>query len=88
MDTVHVGDRVVCTRPYQGGVEPGEAGIVIGIQYDLVYIRWDEYSSIRHNCDGLCERGHGWNVPLNRIKPERCDVDFGELPILDIMELI
>ena len=82
------GDRVECILGYQGGVFPGERGTVLWTSGDNVGVRWDEYRSKRHSCGELCEMGHGWNVPAGHIKLETLDLDLGELPILDIRDIL
>lgn len=52
-------------------------------RFGLACVRWDEFRGSRHNCGGLCERGHGWNVFFSEI--ELCEADdLGELPTNDI----
>ena len=85
---INKGDKVVCIKRYQEGVEPGEQGIVLIIKYDMALIRWDAYKSVRHDCEGRCELGHGWNVPLNHLQRVLPVNDLGDLPSLDINILL
>ena len=82
------GDRVICIRSYQNGVFPGEQGIVLEIKYDTALVRWDTYNSVRHNCEGRCDIGHGWNVPLSRLQRISPVKDLGDLPVLDINTIL
>lgn len=82
------GDRVKCIKKYMHGARPGDTGIIVSVEYDFLKVRWDTFSTNRHSCDGLCEPGHGWNVPMNYVALETLDVDFGELPVLDIASLL
>lgn len=82
------GDRVKCIRNYMEGAKVGDAGTVVGVEYNFLKIKWDVYSHVRHSCGGLCETGYGWNVPMGYVEPETLDVDFGELPVLDIASIL
>lgn len=82
-----VGDRVECIRGYQGGVFPGELGTVVSISISGLGVRWDDKLERRHTCGNRCERGHGWNVAFECVKPLAPD-DLGELPVLDIREIL
>lgn len=82
------GDRVKCITQYMQGVKPNDTGIVVGVEWDFLYVRWDTYSFERHSCGGLCEPGHGWNVPMNCVELETLNLDYGELPVLDIASIL
>lgn len=82
------GDRVECVIGYQGGVFPGETGAVLWASGDSVGVRWDNYRPKRHSCSNLCETGHGWNVPTDHLKLETLTLDLGELPVLDIRDIL
>lgn len=83
-----VGDRVRCIKGYMAGVDIGETGVVVGMNDGFVLVRWDLYKGHRHNCGGLCESGHGWNLPIDRVEHEVLVADLGELPILDITSIL
>ena len=80
----NIGDRVKCVRSYQAGVYPGEYGTVVGIKQDYLYVGWDSLLETRHSCGGKCEKGHGWNLPSSHVVFAESEVDFGDLPTLDI----
>lgn len=69
-----VGDRVRCVVDAPDGREEltsGCMGTVVGMfKLDdiIVYkVRWDAY--IRgHDCNGLCDKGYGWNVYEDEIE--------------------
>ena len=69
----NTGDRVRNTYS-------GEMGTFLAKdKFGLACVRWDEFYGLRHDCGGLCERGHGWNVLFSEI--ELCkESDLGELP--------
>ena len=88
-----VGDRVICIRP-EWGVQVGEVGTVVkawsGNSLTDTGVRWDNYDDIRHDCDGLCDRGHGlWFYPS---KMERLDVaeneDLGDICFDELTSLL
>lgn len=82
------GDRVKCVKKYMSGANPGDTGIVLSVEYDFLKVRWDTFSTRRHSCDGLCEPGYGWNVPMDHVELELLSVDYGELPVLDIASIL
>lgn len=84
MVSFNIGDRVRCVRSYQDGVYPGECGMVVAVKQDYLYVRWDSFLETRHNCGGRCERGYGWNLPSSHVVFAEPEVDFGDLPTLDI----
>ena len=68
-----VGDRIRCiTDSPEGNTEIhiGSEGTVVGIFREMAYlkIRWDMPTGRGHDCDGLCEWGHGWNVRYNYVE--------------------
>lgn len=69
----NIGDRVRNTYS-------GEMGTFLAKdRFGLACVRWDEFRGSRHDCCGLCEMGHGWNVFFSEI--ELCkENDLGELP--------
>ena len=82
------GDRVKCIKGYMSGAVPGDTGTIVSVEYDFLKIRWDTYRCRRHSCDGLCEPGYGWNVPMNYVELEMLSIDYGELPVLDIASIL
>lgn len=87
-----VGDRVECVKKYQIGVSVGELGTVLEMLDWGVAVRWDKYNGSRHNCKGLCESGHGWNVPYDNISHYENVIDLGDfyqdIQSVSIMDLI
>lgn len=74
------GDRVVCTinrTDRNKDILAGDTGTVLldndGNSAIWVSVRWDKESSRNHNCDGLCEYGHGWKVPNKCLRLEKED---------------
>lgn len=93
MDMFHVGDRVKCVRGFLG-VHKEELGTIQNIRGDGsgicdISVRWDEYSTHRHDNDGLCENGHGWMVSARDLELVYCVNDLGELSVSpdDILNL-
>lgn len=84
MVSFNIGDRVRCVRSYQAGVYPGECGMVVAVKQNYLYVRWDSFLETRHSCNGRCERDHGWNLPISHVVFAESEVDFGDLPTLDI----
>lgn len=85
---LQIGNRVICNRNYQNGVRIGEKGVILDIRVDdFAKVRWDNYYDVRHSCGGMCERGHGWNVPLSYITRDIPDDlgDFIQEANLDIL---
>lgn len=75
------GDRVVCTvdRPDSNKyILAGDTGTVLldndGNSAIWVSVRWDKASPRNHDCDGLCEYGHGWKVPNKYLRLEKEDL--------------
>lgn len=71
--TFKEGDRVVLLYDHPDNNEDlvyGCLGTVVSDERpdDWVSIRWDDPINGGHTCDGLCEGGHGWNVPREQIK--------------------
>lgn len=75
-----IGDRVRCIAEYPG-LSIGDLGTYLSKNegWDAASIRWDKYDKYKHNCSGLCENGHGWFTPFDRITLDQ-PVDLGELP--------
>lgn len=89
MHKFKIGDRVCCIQSYQGGIFPGDCGVVMC--YDGIGragVNVDGYREERHSLKGRVEDGHGWYVPESLLELEKIDVDFGELPVLDITNLL
>lgn len=88
-----VGDRVKMIKDYSG-VSSGELGVIQHIHgngrglCDL-YVRWDTYYGVRHDNDGLCEKGHGWMVGYEDVELIETPEDLGEIliPEIDIISL-
>lgn len=80
-----IGDRVRYIWNTNTGIRTGEVGTVIKIWSDNVTlgVDWDEYNRGRHNCDGLCESGHGWHVGIGAVEPVY-DIDYGEFQVSDL----
>ena len=57
-----VGDRVKVAVDYSPVAKLGECGTVIGKEGYVAYqVKFDEYDSCRHSCNGKCDDGYGWN---------------------------
>jgi len=57
------GDRVVYTYSRSGMVKYGEEGTVVCIDNGCsIGVCWDKVDWRKHNCGGLCEKGHGYWV--------------------------
>ena len=57
------GDRVVYTYSGSHMVSRGETGTVVCIDNGCsIGVCWDKEDWRKHNCGGLCERGHGYWV--------------------------
>lgn len=83
-----IGDRVRCIESYQYGIFPGECGVIVKYDYlGRAGVRLDNYLQKRHGLQGLVEHGHGWWVPEQCLDYEAVPQDFGELPVLDVMNL-
>lgn len=69
-----VGDRVRCIKDSPEGnteIYIGSEGTVIAMLSgwkDYLKIQWDTPTGRGHDCDGLCEWGHGWNVRRNYVE--------------------
>lgn len=79
----NIGDRVKCIAEYPG-LSIGDLGTYLGENkgWGDASIRWDKRDDAKHDCNGLCEYGHGWFVPFNKIAQDR-PIDLGELPLFD-----
>ena len=88
MNEFKTGDRVRCIESYGEGAIPGDTGVVVKIDFRTALVRWDDHRSCRHDCGGLCDYHHGWNVPINYIDYDACKDDFGELPALDLSVIL
>ena len=89
MNKFKIGDRVRCVEWYGDGAVPGDTGVVIGDDnFDIVFVKWDDYRGCRHNCCGKCEEHYGWNVPYSHLEYDVCRSDFGELPALDLSVIL
>lgn len=88
MNKFKVGDRVKCIYDYGEGATVGDTGTVVGGDGSwAVYVKWDESRPCRHDCGGMCEDHHGWNVPEGNVEILYEVTDLGTLPILDIAEM-
>lgn len=77
-----LGERVCYIGHPRGlhlGVDVGEFGVIVGIDeyHDYISVRWDLRKNERHNCNGLCDDCHGWNVDPRLI--EGVIDDLGEI---------
>ncbi len=46
-----------------GEIKNGERGWVLSLEYDdTMAVQWEEYSRVRHDCDGKCTMGYGWYI--------------------------
>lgn len=88
-----VGDRVKMISSYSG-VSSGELGEIqrisgTGLGLCDLYVRWDSHNGIRHDNDGLCEKGHGWMVSYEDVELIETPEDLGEIliPEIDIISL-
>ena len=88
MSKFNIGDRVQCIESYQGGIHPGECGVVIcHDNYGRAGVELDDYLKGRHGLSGRVNKGHGWWVPEECLRYEELRQDFGELPVLDITSI-
>lgn len=80
----HKGDRVYALWDNPSGnrsIQAGYTGTVVDVYpdpEDPIGVRWDEEIIDGHNCDGSCEKGHGWYVRAEAIEfiPEPEHEDF------------
>lgn len=72
-----LGDRVAYVDRLDVDMRPmnkdyprvGETGVVCQVNGNkTIGVRWNEYRSVRHDCDGDCEEGHGWYVPTHQLQ--------------------
>ena len=66
-----VGDKVrVQSITIYDNVKIGEVGTVLQITNNLRYaVEFEEYGSGKHNCNGLCRDGYGWNCVESMLEP-------------------
>jgi len=82
------GDRVYALWDNPSGnrsIQAGCTGTVVdvypyeGDPEDHIGVRWDEEIMEGHNCDGTCDKGHGWYVLAKAIEfitePEHDDFE-------------
>lgn len=80
MADFNIGDRVEAVRDCPSlnqNITSGMTGTVCraGNKYS-VGVCWDDYVK-GHDCDGLCEMGHGWYIRIDYIKLiQESDFDF------------
>ena len=68
MKKFKVGDRVECIDDDSGVITTGEKGVVVGVEFETIArVRWDKNGKDRHNCGGLCETGHGFNLKFSEL---------------------
>lgn len=63
-----VGERVIAIDDYDE-VQRFDTGTVCVAPYEGrgPGVRWDRYSEYKHDCNGTCEKGYGWFIPLEMI---------------------
>lgn len=76
---IAIGTRVVCVIPYGSTVALGETGTLVHFEEisPSYGVRWDKEDERRHDCQGNCEKKHGWYVHRRNIKAE-VSPDLGE----------
>ena len=75
------GQRVVCIEDWDW-LEVHDTGTVlseVGEHEHWIPVGWDKESDDLHDCNGLCEDGHGWFVVDNVIIPYISPIDISEL---------
>lgn len=88
MPKFNIGDRVRCIESYQGGIFPGDCGVIMKFDYSgRAGVNMDNYREGCHKLGGMAARGHGWWVPERCLEYEEVQ-DFGDLPRLDIMSIL
>lgn len=101
MAVLPVGTRVVCNVDEPDGIDAlheGSLGTIVGswnAEHDgnqIVYqIRWDDDIE-GHNCSGLCESGHGWNMFPHEITPiydgSSCEEELTEVSPDDLAGIL
>jgi hypothetical protein len=95
-----IGQRVVLIADYPDGNQElvvGKTGTVCNTPYrsrgDVwVPIRFDERHRRGHDCNGTCERGHGWSTPsrfLAPIEDENDEIDAAdETSVMDFLGVV
>ena len=77
---LHDGD-LVRVRPGQRW--EGETGMVICASQGVYGVAFDRYESVRHNCEGRVETGHGWwyfnESDVEVLAPSEIDIDMEDL---------
>lgn len=85
-----IGMRVVAIRDYNQypeSTKAGEIGVVCHIMPPTVGVRWETFHPDRHNCQGHCEKGHGWHVKPDMIRPiEEEDLQPSGLDPLELLK--
>ncbi len=67
MDDFSVGDRVQYEHRSPGSrVLVGMTGTVVDIRGNFICVCWDDDVN-GHDCRGLCQNGHGWNVAASSL---------------------
>lgn len=88
-----VGDRVrlLIDNPYGNyALFAGDEGVIVGSELDddqqSLFVDW--LRDVRgHDCGGLCEYGHGWNLCRNEVElviPEP-DFDFDNSSLVELL---
>ena len=92
MELLNIGDRVeaVCDHiALSKSLLAGDQGVVCEITSDrTVGVRWDAEVVRGHDCDGHCDKGHGWRVnkkDLRRVEPEG-DIDIPNSSFMEILQ--
>ena len=65
-----IGMRVVCNSDYENRATKGLQGVVADYTEHAcsIGVSFDKYIG-GHSCDGTCEGGHGWYVPVQYLVP-------------------
>ena len=64
-----LGERIIAI----GGAWKGERGVIIRTpkRWQSIAVRFDKSDPQKHNCEGLCENGHGWFAEHHHIKSDK-----------------
>lgn len=75
----NIGDRVIAivdSPADNASIHAGDAGTVCTQEYDgWVGVSWDNPVDAGHDCDGECEYGYGWRVPMAALDFEPDDTE-------------
>jgi hypothetical protein len=68
--SLKIGDRVRAIKNLgEDSIAQNEIGEVMMVSSpSIVWVRWEKFHENIHDCDGLCENGHGWAVGYKEIE--------------------